>query len=114
MYCKFLRKLDEDDINFDKGAEVAGGRAGRFLEKPDIIDIFCRREIPEDQPEIEELIAIHFAKMYDPIRRKAQDEDQEFSMVYLTLKVSNRVHLAKVIKYLRPMKAIKRITRYYY
>ena len=74
-----MKKLEEDDVNFDKGTEVAGGRTGRFLEKPDIIDIYCRREIPEDQPEIEELRAIHFAKMYDPIRRKSQDEDQDNS-----------------------------------
>ena len=44
--------------------EVAGGRTGRFIEKPDIIDIFCRREIPKDQPELEEMIAMHFAKIY--------------------------------------------------
>ena len=47
------------------------------MEKPDIIDIFCRRKIPEDQPELEELKAIHFAKMYDPIRKKNKEEEQE-------------------------------------
>ena len=77
LRSKFLRKLNEDDQNYDKGTEVDGGRTGRFLEKPDIIDIFCRREIPEDQPELEELSSIHFAKMYDPIRRKLREEDQE-------------------------------------
>ena len=77
LRSKFLRKLDEDDENFAKGTEVAGGRTGRFLEKPDIIDIFCRREIPDDQPELEELIAIHFAKMYDPIRKKIKEEEEE-------------------------------------
>ena len=77
LRSKFLRKLNEDDQNYDKGTEVAGGRTGRFLEKPDIIDIFCRREIPEDQPELEELTSIHFAKMYDPIRRRSKEEDQE-------------------------------------
>ena len=71
-----MKKIEEDDVNFDKGTEVAGGRTGRFLEKPDIIDIFCRREIPEDQPELEEMTAIHFAKIYDPIRRKIKDEDE--------------------------------------
>ena len=43
LRSKFLQKLDEDDENFEKGTEVAGGRTGRFLEKPDIIDQFCRR-----------------------------------------------------------------------
>ena len=72
-----MKKLDEDDVNFAQGTEVAGGRTGRFLEKSDIIDIFCRREIPDDQPELHELIAIHFAKMYDPIRRKVKEEENE-------------------------------------
>ena len=40
LRSKFLRKLNEDVIYFEKGTEVAGGRTGRFLEKPDIIDIF--------------------------------------------------------------------------
>ena len=70
-------KLDEGDENYEKGLEVEGGRTGRFLEKPDIIDKFCRRYINEYNPELEELIAIHFAKMYEPIRRKVKEEDNE-------------------------------------
>merc|ERR1711940_298721 len=61
LRSKFLRKLDEDDANFSKGSEVNGGRTGKFLEKPDIIDKFCRREIIEADPELEELTAIQFA-----------------------------------------------------
>ena len=75
LRSKFLKKLDEDDKNFTKGSEVTGGRDGKFLEKPDIIDKFCRREILEKNPELEELSAIQFAKMYDPIRGKVGDKE---------------------------------------
>ena len=77
LRSKFLMKLDEGDENYEKGIEIEGGRTGRYLEKPDIIDKFCRRDIGEYNPELEELIAIHFAKMYDPIRRKVKEEDNE-------------------------------------
>ena len=75
LRSKFLIKLNEDDENFKKGTEVAGGRQGRFLEKPDIIDKFCRREIAEEHPELEELTPIQFGKLYDPIRRNIKDEE---------------------------------------
>ena len=73
---KFLKKLDEDDKNLTKGAEVIGGRTGIFIEKPDIIDKFCRREISDVNPELAELSAIQFGKTYDPIRRKVDDESE--------------------------------------
>ena len=75
LRSKFLQKLDEDDENFKKGAQVAGGRTGRFIEKPDIIDKFCRREISEKNPELGELTPIQFGKIYDPIRRNNKDEE---------------------------------------
>ena len=84
LRSKFLRKLDEEDTNFAQGTEVAGGRTGKFVEKPDIIDIFCRREVPDDKPELEELTAIHFAKMYDPIRKKTKEEEQEELAISIT------------------------------
>ena len=31
-------KLDENDVNYNKGAQVKGGKEGTILEKPDIID----------------------------------------------------------------------------
>ena len=70
-------KLAEDDVNFDKGAEIVGGREGRFLEKPDIIDKFCRRDISDTQPELGELTAIQFCKMYDPLRNTKSNETDE-------------------------------------
>ena len=81
LRSKFLMKLDENDANFDKGLEVDGGRDGKFVEKSDIIDKFCRREILEKDPELEALSAIQFAKMYDPIRRKTSkiNEDSRHS-----------------------------------
>ena len=75
LRSKFLQKLDEDDENFKKGTEVAGGRTGRFIEKPDIIDKFCRREISEKNPELGELTPIQFGKIYDPIRRNNKEEE---------------------------------------
>ena len=69
-------KLDKDDRNYAKGSEVIGGKDGIYLEKPDIVDKFCRREITEKNPELQQLKMIHFAKMYDPIRaRKTNDEE---------------------------------------
>ena len=39
------------------------------MEKADIIDKYCRRDI-EDKPEISELCPSQFGKMYDPIRQR--------------------------------------------
>ena len=47
LRSKFLMKLDETDANFSKGVKVKGGREGTFLEKPDIIDKYCRRDMTE-------------------------------------------------------------------
>ena len=58
LRSKFLMKLNDDDVNFSKGLDVVGGRNGKFLEKPDIIDKFCRRDIADDKPELAELTAI--------------------------------------------------------
>jgi hypothetical protein len=42
---KFLKKLNKGDEHYAKGSEVEGGRDGLFIEKPDIIDKYCRREM---------------------------------------------------------------------
>ena len=63
LRSKFLQKLNKGDANYAKGSEVKGGRDGLFLEKPDIIDKYCRREILEKNEELEELSQIQFAKM---------------------------------------------------
>ena len=78
LRSKFLMKLDKADANYAKGSEVKGGKEGIFLEKPDIVDKFCRREITEKNPELEKLTLIHFSKMYDPIRsKKSKDEEDK-------------------------------------
>ena len=77
LRSKFLVKLDEGDAHFDKGAEVIGGKDGRFIEKADIIDKFCRREIKENDHALGELSSIQFAKMYDPMRRKKTEFIEE-------------------------------------
>ena len=71
---KFLMKLDESHPNFTKGLAVKGGKEGLFLEKPDIIDKYCRRDLSEIE-ELTELRPTQFAKMYEPFTKKSVDED---------------------------------------
>ena len=52
LRSKFLQKVDKLDNQASKGIEVKGGREGLFLEKPDIVDKFCRREIIEKHEEL--------------------------------------------------------------
>ena len=78
MRSKFLQKLDEDDKLICKGTEVKGGRDGLFIEKPDIVDKYCRREITEDNPELGALSLMQFAKNYQPIRG-GQNEDDKYT-----------------------------------
>ena len=73
LRSKFLMKLHEGDTNFPKGIEVKGGRDGLFLEKADIIDKYCRREIREDSG-LEELRLSKFAKMYEQTRYRKSDK----------------------------------------
>jgi hypothetical protein len=89
LRSKFLTKLDEGNVNFAKGSEVIGGREGLFLEKPDIIDKFCRREITDNNPELEELSAIQFGKMYQPIRGKKSGKEEDFKTCKETENVDN-------------------------
>ena len=65
-------KLDQTDEKYSKGIEVQGGREGRFIEKPDIIDKYCRREITKNNG-LEELRPTQFGKMYEPINRRKTD-----------------------------------------
>ena len=69
LRSKFLMKLDETNTNYGKGATVKGGKDGMFIEKPDIVDKFCRREITDKNLELEKLPMLQFSKMYDPIRQ---------------------------------------------
>ena len=78
LRSKFLTKLNEGDANYKLGTEVKGGRDGKFLEKPDIIDKYCRREILKKDPELNELTPIQFAKMFDPFQgRKPKDKKDD-------------------------------------
>ena len=76
LRSKFLMKLDESDANYAKGALVKGGKEGKFIEKPDIIDKYCRRLISETSG-LEHLKPIQFGKMYEPFRRKKDDDETE-------------------------------------
>ena len=74
----FLKKLDDEDDNRKLGTTVMGESEGLFLEKPDIVDKYCRRVIHDKNPQLAEMSLIHFARMYQPIRRKtASDEHEE-------------------------------------
>ena len=77
LRSKFLQKIDEDNISFKRGVEIVGSRDGKFIEKPDIIDKFCRRELKEKNPELKALCPLQFARMYDPIRRKVDKKDED-------------------------------------
>ena len=57
-----------------EGVEVKGGREGLFVEKPDIVDKFCRREITEENPELEALSTVQFGKMFEPVRGGQAEE----------------------------------------
>ena len=46
--------------NCSKGSKVIGGKEGIFIEKPDIVDKFCRREITDENQELGHLKMIHF------------------------------------------------------
>ena len=76
LRSKFLMKLTESEETLPKGAKVKGGKEGFFLEKPDIIDKFCRRKIHINNEELEELSAIQFGKMYQPYHIKKSDKKQ--------------------------------------
>ena len=45
LRSKFLMKIDETNENYLMGTTVKGGREGRFLEKRDIIDKYCRKDL---------------------------------------------------------------------
>ena len=89
LRSKFLAKLDEGDSNFDKGSKVMGGKEGIYLEKPDIVDKFCRRVITEKNEELGHLRMIHFAKMYQPITAKRAKEDNKANLKTIEDTISN-------------------------
>ena len=76
LRSKFLMKLEEGETNYAKGGLVKGGKEGKFIEKPDIIDKYCRRTITEING-LEHLKPIQFGKMYEPFRRKKNDDEAE-------------------------------------
>ena len=65
LRSKFLQKVNADDQLNLKGAEVKGGRDGLFVEKPDIINKYCRRKITPDNPELGALSLMrHFPSIH--------------------------------------------------
>ena len=67
LRSKFLMKLPDDDGESEKGLKVIGAREGRYLEKPDIVDKFCRRDITDRNPELGAMSIIQFGKIFKPI-----------------------------------------------
>ena len=70
-------KIDDEDKHKQNGIEVMGGREGLFLEKPDIIDKFCRREITDRNPELAALSSVQFGKMFEPIHGGKSEETED-------------------------------------
>ena len=77
LRSRFLRKLAEDDEHLKYGGKVTGGREGLFVEKPDIVDKYCRRIIPDTDLELQELSLLQFGKMYQPIQKKMEFDQDE-------------------------------------
>ena len=75
LRSRFLMKLDETDVHFSKGGQVKGGKECNFLEKPDIIDKYCRCDMEKNE-ELAELRPSQFAKMYEPISRRNPGKDK--------------------------------------
>ena len=50
------------------------------MEKPDIIDKFCRREITGQNPELGEMTLIQYGKMYEAIHGKKAKEEKEIKV----------------------------------
>ena len=84
-------KLDETAENKVPGAGVKGGRDGLFLEKPDIIDKFCRRDINDKDPGLAVMCTVQFGKMFQPYRRKKYDDDTEEDNIKLEDEDEDRV-----------------------
>ena len=93
LRSKFLMKLDDKEENKLNGTEVQGGRDGLFVEKPDLIDKYCRREIIEQHLELNELCPVQFGKMFQPIQRRKEDETEEKKGGY-DIEVGNTVEEA--------------------
>ena len=77
LRSKFLLKLGEDDLQSSKGLEVKGGREGLFVEKPDIVDKFCRREITDENPELKAMALTQFGKMFEPMQGRNVTKQQD-------------------------------------
>ena len=91
LRSRFLRKLDEDDENIKHGGKVMGGREGLFIEKSDIVDKYCRRQITEENPELEEMTLMQFARMYQPVQKKKDTDQYEWDQYYYSKDSSAKI-----------------------
>ena len=82
MRSRFLMKIDDTDGNGSIGTTVKGGRDGKFIEKRDIIDKYCERDLDLNE-NLKELCLSQFAKMYEPINSRTfnVDDEERFSSV---------------------------------
>ena len=82
MRSRFLMKIDDTDGNGSIGTTVKGGRDGKFIEKRDIIDKYCERDL-DLKENLKELCLSQFAKMYEPINSRTfnVDDEERFSSV---------------------------------
>ena len=88
LRSRFLMKIDDTHENFLLGTTVKGGREGRFLEKRDIIDKYCRRDLDLNE-HLKNLCLSQFAKMYEPINATKIDTDNDQTLLSSTLSIYN-------------------------
>ena len=82
---RFLQRLVPNEETYDKVAFTVDGREGMFIEKSDLIDKYIRRpgpgnayaEYKEGDPDLDDLVCIHFSKMFETKQKNQTDDEQE-------------------------------------
>ena len=86
LRSRFLQKVEKNEATYDKIVFEVNGREGLFIERPDLIDKYVRRpgpgnvyqEFEEGGTDLEDLVCIHFTKMFETNSRKEKDNEQDF------------------------------------
>ena len=72
---KFLVRIDEKTDYNGKEKKIIANREGLYVEKYSVIDKYVQRD--KDCPEIENLSAAQFFKMYSPSWKTSEDDSEE-------------------------------------
>ena len=84
LRSRFLQKIEENENTYDKLATTVDGRDGLFIEKTDLIEKYTRRPGPKNQyvsftegdKDLEPLVSVQFAKMFETRQRKDTDNEK--------------------------------------